>query len=45
VVFARALHDNIQRLRLDVATIAPLHGNRTSDLAELARAAGSNAAN
>jgi glyoxylase-like metal-dependent hydrolase (beta-lactamase superfamily II) len=42
---AKALYDNIQRLKLDVQTIAPLHGNRTTDLAELGRAAGVNATN
>lgn len=40
--FARALFDNIRRLKLDVQVIAPFHGNRTSDMAELARAAGVN---
>jgi glyoxylase-like metal-dependent hydrolase (beta-lactamase superfamily II) len=37
---ARALHANIQRLKLDVQVIAPFHGNRKSDVAELAGAAG-----
>lgn len=40
VAFAKVLYDNIQRLKLDVQMIAPLHGNRTTDMAELARAAG-----
>ena len=40
VPFATALHNNIQRLKLDVQTITPFHGGRTPDLAELARAAG-----
>jgi glyoxylase-like metal-dependent hydrolase (beta-lactamase superfamily II) len=33
-------YDNIQRLKLDVATIVPLHGSRTAPLDEVARAAG-----
>ena len=37
---AKALYDNIQRLKLDVQVIAPFHGNRTADVAELARAGG-----
>jgi glyoxylase-like metal-dependent hydrolase (beta-lactamase superfamily II) len=45
VIYAKALHDNIQRLKLDVQVIAPFHGNRKSDVAELARAAGVNATN
>ena len=40
VPFAKALHANIQRLKLDVQVIAPFHGNRKSDMAELASAAG-----
>jgi len=40
VSYARALYDNIQRLKLDVKTIAGLHGNRLGDMAELAKAAG-----
>ena len=40
-----ALHANIQRLKLDVQVIAPFHGNRKSDVAELARLAGVNATN
>jgi len=44
VPYARALYDNIQRLKLDVKTIAPFHGNRLTDVAELARAAGVGAA-
>jgi glyoxylase-like metal-dependent hydrolase (beta-lactamase superfamily II) len=40
VPYARALYDNIQRLKLDVKTIAGLHGNRLGDMAELAKAAG-----
>ena len=40
VVYAKALNDNIQRLKLDVAIIAPLHGNRTTTVAELAGVAG-----
>jgi glyoxylase-like metal-dependent hydrolase (beta-lactamase superfamily II) len=45
VPYARALYDNIQRLKLDVMTIAPLHGNRLGDVAELAKAAGASTAN
>jgi len=46
VLYAKALYDNIQRLKLDVKTIAGLHGNRLGDMAELAKAAGvSGAAN
>lgn len=40
VPFAKALYDNIRRINLDVQTIAPFHGNRLTDMAELARAAG-----
>jgi glyoxylase-like metal-dependent hydrolase (beta-lactamase superfamily II) len=45
VPYAKALYDNIQRLKLDVKTIAPFHGNRTGDVAELARAAGVSSSN
>ena len=45
VPYAKALYDNIQRLKLDVKTIAPFHGNRLTDVAELARAAGVGSAN
>ena len=45
VPYAKALYDNIQRLKLDVQIIAPLHGNRTGDVAELAKAAGVSASN
>ncbi len=45
VTYAKALHANIQRLKLDVQVIAPFHGNRKSDVAELARLAGVNATN
>src|SRR5262249_32635827 len=44
VPYAAALYDNIQRLKLDVQTIAPFHGGRTSDVAELAKSAGKGAA-
>jgi len=44
VPYAAALYDNIQRLHLDVQTIAPFHGARTTDVAELAKAAGKSAA-
>lgn len=37
---AKALYDNIQRLKLDVQVIAPFHGNRTADVAEVAKAGG-----
>lgn len=37
VPYAQALYDNIQRLGLDVQTIAPFHGGRTAEIAELAR--------
>ncbi|HTI44227.1 MAG TPA: MBL fold metallo-hydrolase [Vicinamibacterales bacterium] len=36
---AKALNDNIKRLKLDVRTIAPFHGNRTTTVAELEKAA------
>ena len=45
VVYAKALNDNIKRLKLDVQTIAPFHGNRTSTVAELEKAAGGPATN
>jgi len=44
VPYAVALYDNIQRLKLDVKTIAPFHGARMTDVAELARAAGKGSA-
>ncbi|HWW87636.1 MAG TPA: MBL fold metallo-hydrolase [Vicinamibacterales bacterium] len=44
VPYAVALYDNIQRLKLDVNTIAPFHGARMTDVAELARAAGKESA-
>ena len=44
VVFAKALNDNIKRLKLDVQTIAPFHGNRTTNVAELEKAAAGTAA-
>jgi glyoxylase-like metal-dependent hydrolase (beta-lactamase superfamily II) len=40
VPYAASLYDNIQRLKLDVQTIAPFHGMRTADMAELARQSG-----
>lgn len=40
VPFAKALYDNVQRLKLDVQVIAPFHGGRVTNMAELARAAG-----
>jgi glyoxylase-like metal-dependent hydrolase (beta-lactamase superfamily II) len=45
VPYAKALYDNIQRLKLDVQTIVPFHGNRTGDLAELGQAAGTRSSN
>jgi glyoxylase-like metal-dependent hydrolase (beta-lactamase superfamily II) len=39
VPYAAALYDNIQRLKLDVQTIVPFHGARTSNVAELGTAA------
>ena len=45
VPYAAALYDNIQRLKLDVQTIAPFHGARTSTVAELGKSAGKVAAN
>jgi glyoxylase-like metal-dependent hydrolase (beta-lactamase superfamily II) len=36
---AKALADNIKRLKLNVRTIAPFHGNRMTDVAELDKAA------
>jgi glyoxylase-like metal-dependent hydrolase (beta-lactamase superfamily II) len=45
VPYAAALYENIQRLKLDVQTIAPFHGNRTTDVAEVAKAAGKSASN
>lgn len=44
VPYAAALYDNIQRLKLDVQTILPFHGGRTTDVAEVARNAGKTAA-
>jgi hypothetical protein len=43
VPYAAALYDNIQRRKLDVKTIAPFHGGRTTDMTEVARAAGKTA--
>jgi glyoxylase-like metal-dependent hydrolase (beta-lactamase superfamily II) len=45
VPYAQALYDNIKRLNLDVQTIAPFHGARTTDMAELAKAAGRTSGN
>jgi glyoxylase-like metal-dependent hydrolase (beta-lactamase superfamily II) len=44
VPFATALYDNIQRRKLDVQTIAPFHGGRTTDMAELTKAVGKSTA-
>jgi glyoxylase-like metal-dependent hydrolase (beta-lactamase superfamily II) len=44
VPYAAALYDNIQRLKLDVKTIAPFHGARLTDVAELSKAAGKGSA-
>ena len=38
--YAAALYDNIQRLKLDVQTILPFHGGRSTDVAEVLRNAG-----
>ena len=40
IPYAKALYDNIKRLNLDVAVIAPFHGNRKTDVAEVGRAGG-----
>jgi glyoxylase-like metal-dependent hydrolase (beta-lactamase superfamily II) len=40
VPFAAALYDNIQRLKLNVQTIVPFHGARTTDVAGVAKDAG-----
>jgi len=45
VPYAKALYDNIQRLKLDVQVIAPFHGNRTGDMAELKQSAGLSSSN
>ena len=37
VPFAGALYDSIQQRKLDVQKIVPFHGNRTKDVAELAK--------
>jgi glyoxylase-like metal-dependent hydrolase (beta-lactamase superfamily II) len=42
---AKALLDNIKRLKLNVDTIAPFHGNRTTTVAELEKAAAGPATN
>src|SRR5207244_1115665 len=39
IPYAKALYDNVQRLKLDVQVIAPFHGTRTVDMAELATTA------
>ena len=44
VVYAKALNDNIKRLKLDVQVITPFHGNRTTNVAELEKAAAGSAA-
>jgi glyoxylase-like metal-dependent hydrolase (beta-lactamase superfamily II) len=41
VPYAAALYANVQRLKLAVTKIAPFHGNRIVDIAEVARQAGS----
>jgi glyoxylase-like metal-dependent hydrolase (beta-lactamase superfamily II) len=40
---AKALSDNIQRLKLDVATILPLHGPGVAKMADLEKAVASKA--
>jgi hypothetical protein len=42
---AKALNDNIKRLKLDVQVITPFHGNRTTNVAELEKAAAGPATN
>ncbi len=42
--FAKALYDNIQTRHLDVQTIAPFHGGRTADVAEVQKNAATAAA-
>jgi len=42
---ARTFYNNVQRLKLDVQTIAPIHGNRTYPWADFARFVGSAATN
>ena len=42
---AKALLDNIKRLKLNVDTIAPFHGNRTTTVAELEKSAAGPATN
>jgi glyoxylase-like metal-dependent hydrolase (beta-lactamase superfamily II) len=37
VPYATSLFENIQRLKLSIETIAPFHGTRTTDVAEVAR--------
>jgi glyoxylase-like metal-dependent hydrolase (beta-lactamase superfamily II) len=44
IPYAQALYENLMRLRLDVQTIAPFHGGRTADIAELAKYGTSGAA-
>ena len=39
VPYAAALYANVRRHKLDVQTIAPFHGMRTADMAEVARQA------
>ena len=40
IPYAKALYDNLQRLKLDVQVICPLHGNRTTTIAEVGKASG-----
>jgi glyoxylase-like metal-dependent hydrolase (beta-lactamase superfamily II) len=40
VPYAAALNANLRRLKLQVTTIAPFHGARTVDVAEVAKQAG-----
>jgi glyoxylase-like metal-dependent hydrolase (beta-lactamase superfamily II) len=42
---AKALSDNIKRLKLNVKTIAPFHGNRMTTVAELDKAAAGSGTN
>ena len=42
---ARTFYNNVQRLKLDVTTIAPIHGGRTYPWADFARFVGTAATN
>jgi glyoxylase-like metal-dependent hydrolase (beta-lactamase superfamily II) len=40
IPYAASLYDNIHRLKIDVRVIAPFHGTRTVEMAEVARQSG-----